>query len=97
MNSTIGLLLAWILRLVGLSRQLCLRSRLGGGGSLGWSLAGVCIHQVPSKKLICHFEAEESCSRTRFIVSFHIDFDFTIEEFRMDNDLTLRNGVEVGL
>jgi hypothetical protein len=26
--------------------------RVGGGGSLGWSLDGVYIHQVPSKKLL---------------------------------------------
>ena len=34
----------------GLSRQFCLRPRLGGGGSLGWFLDGVYIHQVPSDK-----------------------------------------------
>ena len=34
----------------GLSRQFCLRARLGGGGSLGCPLDDVYIHQVPSKK-----------------------------------------------
>ncbi len=34
-------------------------SRLGGGASLGWSLDDVYIHQVPSKKLLRHLEAEE--------------------------------------
>jgi hypothetical protein len=30
-----------------------------GWGSLGWSLDDVYIHQVPSKKLLRHLEAEE--------------------------------------
>jgi len=33
----------------------------GGGGSLGWSLDDVYIHQVPPKKLLRHLEAEEFC------------------------------------
>ena len=35
---------------------------LGEEGSLGWSLDAVYIHQVPSKKLLRHFEAIETSS-----------------------------------